>query len=124
MSVAIGVHLTMALLALALGSVVLLRPKGTPIHKLCGRVWVALILVVAIGSFGIREISGDDSLSWIHILSAWTIFAVASGFIAIRRGHVARHKGFMIGSFCGLVGAGIFAMVPGRMVGDFLAGLF
>lgn len=47
----VQVHLGAALVALILGAVVLVRPKGTPVHKAMGRVWVALLVVISLGSF-------------------------------------------------------------------------
>ena len=41
-----------------------------------------------------------------------TALALAVWFI--RRGNVRAHKGFMIGTFLGLVGAGLGALAPGR----------
>jgi len=83
----IAAHLFAALLALLLGSAVLMQPKGTPRHKLLGRIWVALMAAVALSSFWIFE---------------------------IRRGNVRAHRGFMIGTFIGLAAAGIGALAPGR----------
>ena len=43
MTVAIAIHLAAAMAAFGIGSVVLLRPKGTPMHKAFGRAWVGLV---------------------------------------------------------------------------------
>jgi uncharacterized membrane protein len=116
----IAVHLALALFALALGVVMLVRTKGTASHKLLGRVWVGAIVVVSLSSFWIRTLHKDGSFSAIHLLSIWTLIAVAIGLWAIRTGRLRTHRGFMIGTFSGLVIAGIFAAFPGRIVGDFL----
>lgn len=123
MSPFIAVHLALSVLALVLGIVVLVRRKGTPSHKLMGRVWVGAIFVVALSSFWIREINPDGGFSAIHILSIWTLIAVSVGLWAIRTGRRRTHMGFMIGTFSGLVIAGIFAAFPGRVLGDFLISL-
>lgn len=120
MSAFIAVHLALALFALALGVVMLVRTKGTASHKLLGRVWVGAIVVVSLSSFWIRTLHKDGSFSAIHLLSIWTLIAVAIGLWAIRTGRLRTHRGFMIGTFSGLVIAGIFAAFPGRIVGDFL----
>ncbi len=75
------------------------------------------MLATALSSFWIRS---DGQFSWIHILSAWTLVALACAVYFIRRGNVAAHKGFMIGTFLGLAGAGLGAMAPGRMLHLFL----
>lgn len=111
----IEAHLAIALLALLLGLVVLARRKGTASHKMLGRIWVALMLFVAVGSFAIREIN-TPQLSWIHLLSAWTIVSLGIGIYCIRRHRVPGHAGFMIGTFVGLAVAGAFALMPGRHI--------
>jgi uncharacterized membrane protein len=94
----------------------LLRTKGTASHKRLGRVWVAVMLVVAISSFWIRR----DGFSWIHLLSIWTLISLAAAIWFIRRGNVRAHQGFMVGTFLGLVGAGIGAFAPGRLLSALL----
>ena len=103
----IALHLAAAVLGLALGALVLARRKGTSSHKVLGRLWVGLMLVVALSSFWIGG-------SLIHLLSAWTVLSLALAVYFIRRGNVRAHKGFMIGTFLGLVGAGAGALAPGR----------
>jgi uncharacterized membrane protein len=110
----IALHLTAAVLSLIVGALVLARTKGTPTHKLLGRIWVALMLVVAISSFWILELREGAGLSVIHLLSAWTLVSLALAVYFIRRGSVRAHKGFMIGTFLGLAGAGLGALAPGR----------
>ena len=112
----IAIHLTAAIVSLLVGGAVLLRQKGTASHKLLGRSWVALMLIVAISSFWIRR----DGFSWIHLLSIWTLISLACAVWFIRRGNVRAHKGFMIGVFLGLAGAGLGALAPGRTLYVFL----
>ena len=112
----IAIHLTAAIVSLLLGGAVLMRRKGTPSHKLLGRSWVALMLIVAISSFWIRR----DGFSWIHLLSIWTLISLACAVWFIRRGNVRAHQGFMIGTFLGLLGAGIGAFAPGRLLSRLL----
>jgi uncharacterized membrane protein len=107
-----AVHLSSALAALVLGPLMLLRAKGTYSHRLLGRAWVALMSVAALSSFwltGLRE-----GLSLIHLLSIWTLVAMALAIYFIRKGKVKQHKRFMLGTYLGLVGAGIGALMPGR----------
>ena len=51
MSVLVAIHLAVVLRALLIGGIVQRLRKGTVRHKLIGHVWVALMLVVAVGSF-------------------------------------------------------------------------
>jgi uncharacterized membrane protein len=62
------------------------------------------------------EIRHGAGLSWIHGLSVWTLVSLALAVYFIRRGNARAHQGFMIGTFLGLVGAGIGALTPGRLV--------
>ena len=110
----IALHLFAAAAALCLGAVVLARRKGTPSHKALGRIWVALMALVALSSFWIFEIRMGAGPSWLHLLSAWTLVALACALYFIRRGRVRAHRGFMIGTFLGLAGAGLGALAPGR----------
>jgi uncharacterized membrane protein len=116
----IGLHLAAALLSLVVGAVLLAREKGTPSHKRLGRLWVALMLVVALSSFWILEIRDGAGFSVIHLLSAWTLVSLAFAVYFIRRGNVRAHKGFMVGTLLGLAGAGMGALAPGRTLYLFL----
>ncbi len=107
-------HLAAALGALGLGAVILARRKGTPSHKALGRIWVALMAFVALSSFWIFELRKGAGPSWIHLLSVWTLVSLACALYFIRRGRVRAHRGFMIGTFLGLAGAGLGALAPGR----------
>jgi uncharacterized membrane protein len=118
----IAFHMTTAASALLLGVVVLRRPKGTPIHKAMGRVWVAAMAATAISSFWILEIRDGAGFSPIHILSVVTLVALARAIWAIRRGNVRAHKINMISAFAGTAIAGAFTLLPGRVLGDFLFG--
>jgi len=123
MSQSIGVHLFAAIAALLLGILVLLREKGTYRHKLMGRFWVVLMFVVAMTSFWIRDLN-DGAVSWIHLLSGFTVLSLVLGIRAIRKGYVEAHKRFMIGTFTGLCGAGLGTLFPGRMIPNFVVSLF
>jgi uncharacterized membrane protein len=110
----IALHLAAALLGLALGAALLLRRKGTVSHRWLGRAWVGLMALTALSSFWILEIRDGAGFSVIHLLSAWTLAALFFAVRAIRRGNVRAHKKFMVGTFLGLVGAGLGAFAPGR----------
>jgi len=96
------VHMTAALTALVLGTVQLARPKGTYSHKTLGWVWVTLMLTVAVSSL------------WIPSFLQFAIWKIRHGNV---RGHAGAMKGLYIG---GLVIAGIFTLVPGRLIGNLL----
>jgi uncharacterized membrane protein len=116
----VALHLAAALLSLIVGALVLARTKGTRAHKMLGRLWVGLMLAVTLSSFWILEIRGGAGFSVIHLLSAWTLVSLALAVYFIRRGNVRAHKGFMVGTFLGLAGAGLGALAPGRALYLFL----
>lgn len=114
-SLAIQIHVLSASAAAILGTVVLFLRKGTPLHKGLGRAWIVLMATVALGSFQISEIGMFGPYSIIHILSAWTLFALAMGIWFARRGNIAGHKATMISLYSlALLLTGAFTLLPGR----------
>lgn len=71
---------------------------------------------VALTSFWIFEVRDGAGPSFIHLLSVWTLGCLAAAIYFIRRGNVRAHQGFMVGTFIGLVGAGLGALAPGRFL--------
>lgn len=117
---AIWIHLSAALAALALGASVFLARKGTLLHRVSGRVWAGLMLVAAISSFWIK---GNGSYSWIHLLSIVTLVLLAAVVYAAMSGHIRRHRAGVIALYSGsLVTAGLFALLPGRLLGKMVWG--
>lgn len=113
-------HLGTALLALGIGTLNLLRPKGTRTHRTLGWVWVALMASAAVSSFWIFGLRQGGGPSLVHLLSVWTLVALVCAIVAIRRGRVRTHRAFMIGTFLGLLGAGAGALAPGRLLAQWL----
>ncbi|MBU6267347.1 MAG: DUF2306 domain-containing protein [Sphingomonadales bacterium] len=106
--------------ALPLGVWLFATTKGDATHRLLGRVWAVLILVTAVTSFGIHQITGH--LSVIHILSVITIVSVVRGVLAARKGNIVAHRSNMIGAFTGITIAGLFTFLPGRLMAAWLFG--
>ena len=114
----IAVHLTASFLAIPLGTWILFRKKGDKLHKASGKTFSGLILISCISSLAIRNSQGD--FTYIHILTAWTMICMVVALVAIRNKNIRTHRGFMIGTFVGLVSAGIFAVaMPGRILHSF-----
>jgi len=112
------IHLSAAICALALGIVMLVRRKGTLSHKFWGRIWAGLMLTVAISSLWIPRFL---QFTWIHLFTLLTLVMLPLAIYKIRRGNVKGHAASMKGLFIGgLVFAGIFTLVPGRILGNLL----
>jgi uncharacterized membrane protein len=120
----IAIHVFAASVALLGGALILMRTKGTASHRLLGRLWVGSMAVVALSSFWIFEIRQGGGPSFIHLLSIWTLVSIALAVWFIRRGNVRAHKGFMVGTYLGLVGAGIGALAPGRALSSIYLAFF
>lgn len=113
-SLVIQFHWIAALLAFVFGIIMLMRRKGTPSHKVIGRMFIILMLITAISSFWIREIN-RGGFSLIHIFIPLTLFASWEAIHYIRKGNVKRHKRAVMGMFFGaLLIPGLFTFVPGR----------
>lgn len=109
------IHLCTALGAVVVGGAMFLQKKGTPLHRLAGRVWILLMAGTALVSFGIRT---HGHFSWIHLLSLLTLYAIGQAVWSIRSRDIARHRRFVTGAYTGLVIAGVFTLLPGRRLGD------
>ncbi|WP_440618566.1 DUF2306 domain-containing protein [Candidatus Pelagibacter sp. HIMB1493] len=119
----IPLHAIMAMIAIILGGIQLSMKKGGAIHKLLGRIWVGLMLIVAITSFFIHETKMWGDYSPIHLLSLWTIFSLGLGIYFVRVGNIKRHKQVMIALyFFALILTGFFTLYPGRIMHQILIG--
>ena len=119
----IATHAIAAAVSLVLGPFqIIRRPKGDPVHKLVGRCWAVLMLYVAAGSF---FFGGYDTAIaiFLRILAAWTLCSVTLGIVMARRGNIRRHRGFMVGTYVGLVAAfvGVLAVHTRRVPSWFVA---
>jgi len=115
-----AIHLAAIVPAVLIGVVQIAAKKGTRPHKILGWIWVLAMVVVAVSSFWILEIRKGAAFSVIHLLSLWTLIALACAIWFIRRGNVRAHKRFMVGTLLGLAGAGLGALAPGRFVSQLL----
>jgi uncharacterized membrane protein len=120
---AIQVHALAALAALLLGVVQLARTKGSATHRAIGYTWVGLMLFVALSSFGIHELRRFGNFSPIHLLSLLTLAMLPFGIFYARRQNVRGHPRVMQGLLFGaLVTAGLFTLLPGRIIGRMVFG--
>ncbi len=121
-SAAIKFQLAAAVLALGLGSAVLLMRKGTLAHRSIGWAWIGVMLAVALSSFAITSI-WPAHYSPVHILSIVTLMSLPAAVWLRRQGNIRAHAITMVLTFAGLVIAGIFTLAPGRLLHAAVFGL-
>jgi uncharacterized membrane protein len=116
-NVVIALHAGGATVALTLGAYQLLRrTKGDRPHRWVGRVWVATMYWTVLSSFAIKRLQ-PGHFSWIHGLSIFTFGTLSIGLWAGITHRVQIHRNFLIGSYLGLVGAFLGAVVvPSRLI--------
>ncbi|RPA58166.1 DUF2306 domain-containing protein [Shewanella frigidimarina] len=117
-------HLATVVPAFFIGSYLLVVRKGTAKHKALGKIYMVLMLFTAIVSLFMPAQLGASFLNhfgYIHLLSLLTLYAVPAGYFYIKKGNVRGHKRSMIILYCGgLIVAGTFAFMPGRLLHDWI----
>lgn len=120
---AIQLHAISALLAFAIAALQFAGRKGTTRHRLLGWLWVALMATISGSSFFIHELRQFGRFSLLHLLAVLTLAWLPLGVMAARSGRVGVHRRIMIWLFVGgLVLAGAFTVLPGRIMHDVLIG--
>ena len=120
----IPLHAIAAMIAIMLGAVQFYMKKGGVMHKLLGRIWVGLMMIVSVSSFFIHEIKLWGAYSPIHLLSLWTIFSLGLAIYFVRVGNIKRHKQVMIALYCfALILTGFFTFMPGRVMHQIVFGV-
>ena len=117
----IALHAFGAVVAVMIGAVVLRRRgKGGRVHRRLGTAWMVLMYAVVISSFWIKQLH-PGHFSWIHGLSVWTFVSLTFAYWSARTGRRPQHRGWVVGTYFGLVGAGIAAMAfPVRLAPQLL----
>lgn len=117
----IAMHALGATFALMVGLVVLRTPrKGNRLHRRLGMVWMGAMYWTVLSSFWVRRLH-PGHFTWIHGLSLWTLFSLTMSLWAARTGRRQLHRQWVLGSYFGLLGAGIAAMaIPVRLAPQLL----
>lgn len=119
-------HLATVVPAFAIGIFQLLRRKGTPSHKLLGKIYMVLMLATGfITLFMPAEVGPRliNHFGFIHIFSLMALVSVPTAYVAARRGNIRAHRASMIWLYIGgILIAGAFAFSPGRMLHQWLFG--
>ena len=117
-------HLFTVLAAFPIGAWLLLNRKGTSLHRWLGYPYMVLMFITAIVSLGMPAFVGPrlfDHFGFIHGFSLLVLYSVPAALLAIKRGDIRAHRGAMIGMYCGgILIAGTFAFMPGRLMHSFL----
>jgi uncharacterized membrane protein len=116
----VAIHVATVVPAVPLGAYVLARRKGDALHRLLGRIWAMLMLATAFTSFAIQRMTGQ--FSPIHLLSILVIVTMIRGIHFARTRDIRRHRRSMALAYVGLITAGLFTFLPGRLFGDWLMG--
>lgn len=119
-------HLASILPAFLIGTCLLLRRKGSPFHRALGRAYLLLMLATALTTLFMPARVGPSLLGhfgFIHLFSLLTLYAVPTAWRAAQQGDIATHRGNMIGLYVGgILIAGAFALMPGRLLHGWLFG--
>ena len=126
---AVAIHVTAALGALVLGPVALWARRSAQqhprLHRAFGYAWVTLMVITAISAIFIRggQLPNVHGFSPIHLLVPFTLFGLVGAFWFLARGKIRGHRLTMTGLYFGAgVGAGVFALLPDRLLGQLVWG--
>lgn len=97
-------HVATVLPCVPLGLYLLIAPKGTPLHKQLGKLWVALMVITALSTLFIRD---GMQLSWIHAFVPLTIRAAWLTVRKAQQGNIKGHRNEIVGLYLGAL------MIPG-----------
>jgi uncharacterized membrane protein len=114
---AVKIHMATVIPAFFIGTwLIFFSTKGARFHRMMGVVYLTLMTVTAIDALFVRVID-PGHLSLIHLFVPLTLFGVVMTVLALRRRNIAAHKRSMVGVYIGgLLIAGAFTFVPGRLM--------
>ena len=120
------VHLASILPAFLIGTYLIVSSKGTPKHRLMGKVYMLLMILTALTTLFMPAQIGSTILNhfgFIHLFSLSVFFTVPGAYIAALNGNIRTHKHNMLGLYAGgILIAGSFALMPGRFMYSWLYG--
>lgn len=118
------IHLATVLLAFTLGTFLLFQKKGTALHRLIGKYFMVLMLLTAIVALFMPAQVGPKFLGhfgFIHLFCLLVLYSVPSAYFAVRKGNIVKHKAHLMGVYVGgILIAGAFAFMPGRLLHNWL----
>ena len=109
-------HLATIVPAALIGAYLLLRQKGTPGHRLLGKIYILLMVVTAVITLFITAESGptlSNHFSFIPLFIILVLYSVPAPYFAARTHDIKSHKFHMLGVYLGAVLiAGAFTLAP------------
>jgi uncharacterized membrane protein len=111
-SAVIQFHVACAMLSLCLAPIMLWRRKGDGVHMIIGRLWVLGMALTALSSFAIHDLQWIGPFSPIHGLSLLTLYSLFNAVRYARAGNIEAPKSGILGAAGGLIGAGVFTLLP------------
>lgn len=125
----IAVHLTAAIAALVTGPVALWARKSASqrprLHRAFGYAWVTLMIVTAVSALFIRDsrLPNLSGYTPIHLLVPYVVLGLIASFWHLARKNITAHRRTMQRMYVGTgIGAGIFALLPSRLLGQLVWG--
>lgn len=117
-------HLATMVPAFIIGTYLMLSRKGTPNHKMLGKWYMSLMVISAtVTLFMPAEVGPrfQEHFGYIHLLTLTVYICVPLALRAAKSGNTRSHIGNMLGLYIGgLLVAGSFALMPGRMLNTWL----
>lgn len=129
-SLAIQLHVYGAVVGFVLGTVQMVAPKGTLPHRTIGSLWVVAMIVAVVSSIFIHETAklgmpNIKGYTFIHIFTLLGLFSIPAGlFYLVKSGPKLKKHGRHFGGLYmgGLLIAGAFAFMPGRLMYEIVFG--
>ena len=131
----VQLHFFAGATALVLGAVQFAAPKGTLPHRIIGRLWVMLMVIMILASLFIRDRFWwgpfSSNVCWVpsqsqiwmarcgalHVLSVYALLALPYAVLHARHGNIKLHGLTMFSVFFGaVVVAGAFTFQPPRIL--------
>lgn len=120
------IHMFTVVPAFFIGTWLLFRRKGTAQHKFLGKIYMLLMVFTASVSLFMPAQIGQTLFGHfgpIHLLSVLVLYSVPMAIYNARTGNIRGHKRNMLALyFGGMIVAGTFAAMPGRLLHQWLFG--
>ena len=122
-------HAALALLAVPLGLYIFINKKGTKQHRILGRTWAIILVIISLTAVFIQAIN-PGQYSLIHLLIPWTLGSLIYSVWNIKQFKKTKiekykyaHMYSMLGLYIGaLLFAGALTLMPGRFFHEIIFG--